>query len=343
MDDQHNIEIPPEDAEILDTLQTIGKQRGHARKALIDRISAEAWQILVARFHGVIMRMGVATGITTEAIVSRLDALGIEHDPTDRRSMEQRQASTRMQALFDKLEIRSDPHPVPRLDGTRVWGVASDPHIPTTDPVELKRFHAVCKAEKVDGVLFAGDLGNWDAVSHFAGKDRGKMPRLQEEVEVMREALSIFEDEFGEVHVMITNHEQRLLATLHGELDGPDLFACLLKHAIFHDSRLCDIGGVRIIHPQRARKWWVTQANDYVARYEMPVYIAHNHRFGTGHSASGRPIGSLGGLFWKDRIGYYNDDPGYLEWQNGFFIYRAGGMAPYSDCVDTDWGRYGVE
>jgi hypothetical protein len=202
-----------------------------------------------------------------------------------------------------------------------------------------KRVFAVVKAEKPDAVLIPGDLGNFDAIGKFALRDRGKMPRLQEEVVAMRGFLGVLNaifDRNEEIVMLLANHEARLLYTLKNELDGEDLLAHLLEYGRFIDKRMVDIGGVRVMH-QHGRKVASSAPNELSLRYGRPVWIAGPHRFNDGYSQAGLPCGMLGCLCDIPAMAYHSEEPNYNEWNNAFEILEPGGrMRTFRDPV-TDW------
>ena len=231
---------------------------------------------------------------------------------------------------------------IPALDASKSWLILPCPHFPTASGLWFKRVFAVVKSERPDAVLIPGDLGNFDALGKFALKDRGKQPRLQAEVDKMRECLELLARIFDrEVVVMLANHEARLLYALKNELDAEDLFESLFKSARFIDKRIVRIGDYLIMH-QHGRKVASSAPNELALRYKSAVYAAGSHRFVDGYSQAGDPCGMLGCLCSIPDMGYHVEEPNLNEWQNAFEILRQGRMQTYRD-PHTDWSKFGCE
>jgi len=322
-------------------LQEIRLLDRNARGKIYKTLPAQFFRDVLTHY-GTILTVSHATTISESIFRKYLKRHQIEYDTSFRRSND-RDVHAAIERLKRHVHKITSKRPVPRLPGKEKWAVTTCWHCPTVNPLEIERLVAVCHDKKVRNLIVTGDFGNYDALSFFAEAKRGKMPRLQTEINTMREALGIIRMQFtGRRVFMLTNHEYRLLGKLHHELDGEDFFERLLGDGEWIDKRLVDIGSIRICH-KHGRKVLSSAPNELSLRYEMPVYAGGAHRFFAGHSQSGQPIGHLGGLFDKERMGYYMDEPNYLEWETGFFIYENSGMTPFSDVVNTDWGKYGVK
>ena len=130
---------------------------------------------------------------------------------------------------------------------------------------------------------------------------------------------------------------------LKGEVDAEDLFTSLLRYGKYINRSHVRIGENLIVHAH-GRKVLSSLPNELSMVAERPVYVAGAHRFMIGQSQSGRPVGHLAGLYWSERLGYYMKNPKRLNtYVNGFFFYENGGLTPYSDLVNTDWGEFGCE
>jgi len=311
------------------------------KRAAMDATPDDFWVWLMDTANGVAAVAANLANIDRGALMRQLDNRGIPRNHTNRNTSAI-QADKRLEDLLAMMEDITNPYADTVLDGSKSWMIFADIHCPTTDPVWLRRGLAVARVLGIENLLAPGDFGNYDAMSHFALKQRGTMPRLQDELAVLRPLFVVFKETFtGERVYMITNHEQRILSQLKQEIDGDDLFSCLLKDGKFVDDETCLIGDVRFIHPNRGRKVLSSQANEFTLSYEQSCYVAHSHRFFDGYANSGRPCGMLGGLFWKERIRYYMKSARYVQWENAFWVYRDGKMFPYPE--RTDWSKYGVE
>lgn len=282
-------------------------------------------------------------GIATVTSNKYLTACGIEYDRSHvpQACREAIAWEAEAEAFCQSLCWDKTKADIPSLDPGKSWLIVPCPHFPTASGLEFRRIFAVVKHEKPDAVLIPGDLGNFEALSKFAMKDRGKMPRLQTEIDKMREILSLLARIFDrEVVVMLANHEARLLHTLRNELDAEDLFESLLKSARFMDKRMVRIGRYLIMH-QHGRKVASSAPNELSLRYGGPVYIAGSHRFVDGYSQAGEPCGMLGCTCSIPDMHYHSEEPNYNEWNNAFEILRAGRMTGYRD-PHTDWSKFGV-
>jgi len=333
--------IPPKYAEIIDEFKKLkDPSQAWVKRAAMDATPDDFWMWLVESCNGAALAAANLAGVDRGALARQLDNRGIPRNHTNKNAATL-EADRHLEDLLSMMEEITNPYEDTVLDGNKDWMIFADIHCPTTDPVWLRRGLAVAKAEGVENLLAPGDFGNYDAMSHFALKQRGTMPRLQDELNVLRPLFQVFKETFpGDRVYMLTNHEQRILSQLKQEIDGDDLFSSLLKDGKFVDDQTCLIGDTRFIHPDRGRKVLSSQANEFTMAYEQSCYIAHSHRYFDGFSNSGRPCGMLGGLFWKKRTRYYMKGSRYVSWENAFWMYKDGRMIPFPE--RTDWSKYGV-
>jgi hypothetical protein len=216
--------------------------------------------------------------------------------------------------------------------------------LPTGDELFFRRAFAVRRAVKPDGIFIPGDAGNYDAAGKFAETDRGRPPKLQEEINTLRDCYKILDGLYGgEVHTLLTNHEARLIhGLLKGHLDGDDFFTHMLESGQFYDSRIMDIGDFRFMH-QHGRKIDSSAPCEFAMRYKRPVYIAGPHRFNDGYAHSGDPCGMLGCMCNIKALAYHANEPNYMEWTNAFALYEPPGRLTFFRDPHTDWSRYGCK
>ena len=325
---------------VIDEARVSGSS--HKQKAIYDAQPREFWVALLDEY---VSPSGIktSTGISTETSYRFLRRFGIAWDSTPGKPLDQKRIERWLDEFEGEVDELCETYEVPELPTDKTWLILSDLHVPTVSITWFRRAMAVACAYQCDAVAVFGDFGNYDAISRFALKDRGIMPRLQEEVRLLRKVVHLFEECFaGNSYIMISNHERRLVGALKHELDADDLFESLLHGGKWVDSDHCAIGDIWFVHPPRGRKVLSSQANEFSLSNEHPVFVAHSHRFFTGYSNACRPIGMLGGLFDKERLHYYMKRARYVNWTNGFFVLKGGLMLPFADGF-VDWGQYGTE
>lgn len=329
-----------ERAEVIKTLK--GISHSAAKSAILKRLSPAFWDAMVDKYGG-IDRIAQAIGLSRTTVLKYVQINKTRYDHSCNKSCDQKVIEAWLRKFDGKVNGLMQAYEDPQLPTDKTWLILADSHIPTVSVKWLRRALAVAQYMGCDAVAHMGDFGNYDAISRFAERDRGTMPRLQEEIDLIREPVKMLDELFEEnCYYMLSNHEARMLAALKHELDADDFFESLLHGGKWVESNYVNIGEHRFIHPDRGRKVLSSQANEYSMRYEQPVWLAHSHRFFIGYSNAGRPIGMLGGLFDADRIRYYRKTAGYLQWRNAFFVLKRGMMIPFAEGF-TDWADYGVE
>jgi len=89
-----------------------------------------------------------------------------------------------------------------------LWAIFSDIHVPYHEPVPIESAISAAQAEKVDGILFNGDLQDCSAVSYWKTVKRD----FNKEVEAVIDFLDWIRQEFPKQQIVYKpgNHEYRL-------------------------------------------------------------------------------------------------------------------------------------
>lgn len=315
-----------------------------AKSRILKSISPTLWQEFYDHYLGV-RQVAKALGIDHNAVSRYLNRAGVRQF----KNKYARYESKRWQQLLDMMAERADgivhERPVLRLNPSHDYAIFGDVHCPAHSEKWLKRLGVVCQHYGITRAISAGDIINFDAISYWAKRERGEVPRVQQELEVY-EILEIFLLELfpDGIWLIISNHEMRLLHILKHEIQADYLFERLLRTGKWVDGEVISIGKrLKIYHPSK-REWKrpLNQANEYALANECSVILAHTHRFAFAHSDAGRAIGLLGGLFDEKKLRYRTGTLNKYQLQNGFFLWRRGKLIPFCDAL-TDWELYGCE
>jgi hypothetical protein len=234
-----------------------------------------------------------------------------------------------------------------RLPTDRNWLLVACPHIPTISKLWTERALAVAEVEGCKALTIVGDPFNADALSKFAEKEGGHALRFQKELDATEEFCCRLVEIFDPVIIMGGNHGDRPIHALRSHIDAPWMFEKFFKGVKWFDGEEMWLGNICLAHT-RGRKVLSSASNEHSLVEEKDYLIGGPHRYFQGFSQSGRRIGYLGGLFDRDKMRYYNKQASYVKWNNGFWVYKQGGVllgfGEERGKGFVDWqGRYGCK
>lgn len=222
------------------------------------------------------------------------------------------------------------------------WLIIGDVHVPCTDWHLAGLVAEVAKKHKIKRLLIAGDLFNMDS---FSAYDQViEPPTWAQEREAAKVLLGKYLEWFGEIKILMGNHERRLQRYTAGAFDTGDILSLITTNERVQLSPYgyCMIDDWRVTHPKNYRQIPLSQANDLSTLHECHIISFHEHHCGKSWSKSGRHVIVNGGsLADETRLAYMvlDDRPtprskrGFVKLQNG--VAELYGPPPF-----TDWSGY---
>ena len=228
----------------------------------------------------------------------------------------------------------------PKLYGDYI--VLADLHCPMVDKKFVSEATKIAYKMKIGQLIIAGDFLDCSAHSKFYDIS----PRFDWPLEkrVARDMLAFFSQEFDSVQLLTANHEFRYLKKLElkhtddimkrdagEELDIWEVTLSKMKDRYRNRIDIsiypyCRLNGDewRIIHPDRAWKYPLNEAEQISHKRNCSVAMAHTHVSGWRYASDGkRHLVSLGVCADPNHFGWYRlrENTAY-EWSETFLIIK---------------------
>lgn len=231
-------------------------------------------------------------GVPVEELASKI---GIRPGTLDRRLRELaasvREPDTKTRRPAKK---RKDWSQHPQFYGSAM--ITGDFHMPYVDYEFAERMleSARILLPRPRRLIIAGDLFNMDAFSPFPPSHTYRST-WKDEIASARHLLEDMTEVFDEIHILLGNHERRLLYRVTGELDATDLRVLLGVGGVeMYDESFCVVESTGV-------EWRVTHQKNYsinaqtvgmklAHKYRQNIITHHQHKVSKGYDTSGECV-----------------------------------------------------
>lgn len=232
------------------------------------------------------------------------------------------------------------------------WMIIGDVHVPTTRYgfADLVNRVAEKHLKKPRRLLIAGDLFNMDSYSSYEAICQ--QPSWSDEQRTARALFAKWFEVFGEIRLLLGNHERRLQKWLAGNLSEEDMAGLIYanpKRFRMSNYGWCTVtsGGVewRVTHPKNYSVNQLNVAETVAWKHQTNVISFHEHHLGIGWDRFKRFVIVNGGsLIDSSKVPYkVFDDNKSPEFTAGFVMLKNGTPYLFGEPPFTDWSAWKIK
>jgi UDP-2,3-diacylglucosamine pyrophosphatase LpxH len=207
-----------------------------------------------------------------------------------------------------------------------VTAIASDIHVPNHCPLWLERFLITSDHFKARDCIIAGDLFTQTQFSNHVGNYKRSRNTFDEELDAAEKVINLLCEQFKEVFFTNSNHDEKILRKLGGEI-GIQRFGKMItdhKNVHFSPYSYCVLNNDTFVgHPRGYSKIRGKKAADISQVAQKNIITGHEHHSAKSYSQDAKHFsianGCLVDTFRQEYVRL--EMPGqFAEPMNGFTI-----------------------
>jgi len=224
------------------------------------------------------------------------------------------------------------------------FAIIGDMHLPTTKFRWLNGVVLpICQKQNLKQLILAGDLFNFDALSHF--QNITPSIELTTELEIGKQIMQHLFNYFDNIYYFMGNHDYRIHRLFDGDIKSElvrDMISSKLEVSTYAYMTVTSGNEHwRITHPKNYSRIQLRNADELAQKYQTNIISWHEHHIGVGRDKYNHyTIVNGGGMFDTELMAYVSlEDSIMPRMKNGFVMLIDGTaevITPYASMTKIE-------